>query len=166
MSSTRDHWRIGAKPRAGGFGALAAIIVLVVLATIAAAVVRLGASQSTGAVLDLQAARAYQAASAGLEWGAYQALKGSWTSCSNATHTTDLSADLGMHVTITCNSTAAYKDAYADSTTGAVQVGTIRVYTIDAVACNSSSCPDASQATSATYVERHRRVQVTDKFAP
>jgi MSHA biogenesis protein MshP len=143
--------------RAHGFGAIAAIVVLVILASLAAAVVRLATSQSTGQALDVQAMRAYQAANAGVEWGLYQALKGSWSGCSGATHTTDLSADLGMRVTITCNSRSYNEGADSNGT-----VQTVRLYTIDAVACNSStSCPDASRATSPTYVERHRQVQAT-----
>jgi MSHA biogenesis protein MshP len=172
LASLNPHRRIAAArplaPRAAsaaraglsdrGFGAIAAIVVLVILASLAAAVVRLASSQSTGQALDVQAMRAYQAANAGVEWGLYQALKGSWSGCSGATHTTDLSADLGMRVTITCNS-RSYNEG-ADSVSG--NPLTVRLYTIDAVACNSStSCPDASRATSPTYVERHRQVQAT-----
>lgn len=143
--------------RPHGFGAIAAIVVLVVLASIAAAIVRLGGAEQSLSAQDVQAARAYQAAGAGLEWGLYQALKGSWTTCSGASHTIDLGADLGMRVTVSCSSTA-YNEGVDSS--GNPQSG--RLYTIDATACNApTSCPDASRAVSATYVERHRQVQAS-----
>ena len=132
-----------------GFGAFAAIMVLVVLAAIAAAVVRLSSAQQLGAAQDLGAARAAQAARAGVEWGLYQAFRGSWTSCAGSSQTLDLSTDLGMRVTVSCNSTL-YNEG--ESAPGVPQ--TVRVYTIDAVACNTTtSCPDASRATGPAYVE-------------
>lgn len=140
-----------------GFGAVAAIVVLVVLAAIAAAVVRLSTTEQSMQAQDLLAARAQQAANAGIEWGLYQALKGSWTTCSGASHTVDLSGELGMRVTVTCSSTSYVEGA---DSSGAAQSG--RVYLIDATACNApTSCPDASRAVTATYVERHRQVQAS-----
>lgn len=136
-----------------GFGAVAAIVVLVVLAAISAAVVRLSTSEQSGIATQMQGARALQAAQAGIEWGLYQALRNG--SC--GTSTLDLSADLGMHVTVSCSS-AAYNEGLTSA--GANQP--LHVYTIDAVACNSSSCPDASMAVTPTYVERRRQVSATD----
>lgn len=143
-------------PRAsGGFGAIAAIFVLVVLASLAAAIVRLGQSIQTGSAQDILGARAWAAARAGTEWGLYQALKGSWTSCSGASQMLDLSADIGMRVTVRCSSTL-YNEG--ENTSGAVQ--TLRVYTVDAVACNSTSaCPDNTRAVQPGYIERRRQVQ-------
>jgi MSHA biogenesis protein MshP len=136
-----------------GFGAVAAIVVLVVLSAIAAAVVRLNTSEQGGIAQQVQGARALQAAQAGIEWGLYQALRNG--SCSTAT--LDLSADLGMHVSVSC-SAAPYTEGQDSS--GVNQV--LHVYTIDAVACNSSSCPDASMAVTPGYVERRRQVSATD----
>jgi MSHA biogenesis protein MshP len=146
---------------------VAVIVVLVLLAVLAAAIVRLASSEQAGVAQSLSAARANQAAGAGLEWGLYQALVtgGSWTSCSGATHTIDLSADAGttgMWVTVTCSS-KAYNEGLDSS--GNPQL--LRLFTIDAVACNSSAgCPDAARATSPTYVERHRQVQATNLATP
>ena len=58
--------------RQSGFALPAAIFVLVVVAAIVAAMVRLGASQSSGVNLNLLGTRAYWAAMSGLEWGIYQ----------------------------------------------------------------------------------------------
>ena len=67
----------------------------------------------------------------------------------------DLTADLGMRVTVSCNSTV-YNEG--ESAPGVPQ--TVRVYTIDAVACNATaSCPDASRATGPAYVERRLQTQ-------
>ena len=74
--------------RQHGFGAIAAVLVLVLLAALAAAVVRLANTQQVGAAQEYNAARAAQAARAGIEWGLYQAFLGSWTTCAWLTLTT------------------------------------------------------------------------------
>jgi MSHA biogenesis protein MshP len=140
--------------RSRGFGSIAILVVLVLLAILAAAIVRLSASAQAGAALDDLGARANQAARAGTEFGLYQAMKGPWTSCAGASQTLDLRADLGMSVTVTCNSSAFNE---GESVPGTPKV--LRVYTIDAVACNSSSCPDDTRATQGGYVERKREAQ-------
>jgi len=143
--------------RQRGFGVIASIIVLVILSALAAAFVRFGSvAQSTSAQAVL-ASRALQAARAGTEWGLYQAFKGSWTACSSASQTLDLSTDLGFHVTVSCDSRSYNEGLQSSGATRAV-----RVYTVDAVACNSATCPDNVRATSPGYVERRRQVQATD----
>jgi MSHA biogenesis protein MshP len=144
------HHRV---PGQRGFGAIAAVVVLVLLAALAATVVRLGSAQQLSAAQGLSTARANAAASAGLEWGAWQALKGSWTSCSGASQTLDLSADTGMWVTVRCDSTA-----YNEGETAAGAAAVLRSFTITATACNASSgCPDNSRAVQPGYVERVRQ---------
>ena len=155
MTATHVGQRRG---REAGFGAIAAIVVLVVLASLAAAVVRFGAvAQTTGAQAVL-AARALQAARAGTEWGLYQAFKGSWTTCAGASQTLDLTTDTGFRVTVSCASSVFNE--------GEVSPGvprTVRLFTIDAVACNgSSTCPDNTRAITQGYVERRRQVQAAD----
>ena len=141
----------------GGFGAIAAIFVLVVLASLAAAIVRIGQSTQTGSAQDILGARAWATARAGTDWGLYQALKGSWSTCSGASQTLDLTADTGFKVTVRCTSNV-YNEG--EDATGAVQ--TLRLYTIDAVACNSASaCPDNTRAVQPGYIERRRQVQAT-----
>ncbi len=140
-----------------GFGAIMAIIVLVVLAALAAAIVRLGSvAQATGAQ-NLLSARISQAARAGTEWGLYQAFKGSWTSCSGTSQTLDLSASTGFHVTVSCDSRSFNE---GESAPGTPRV--VRIFTIDAVACNSAACPDNAAATGPTYIERRHQVHASD----
>ena len=137
-----------------GFGVIAAIIVLVVLAALAAAIVRLGNGAQAGIAQNLLSTRALQAASAGTEWGLYQALKGSWTTCTGASQTLDLTASTGFHVTVSCDSRSFNE---GESAPGVPRV--VRIYTVDAVACNSTTCPDNNAATGPGYVERRRQVQ-------
>ncbi|MEY4750880.1 MAG: hypothetical protein RIQ60_3094 [Pseudomonadota bacterium] len=141
-----------------GFGVIAAIVVLVLLAALAAAIVRVGGTAQVSQAQDIQAARAWQAARAGTEWGLYQALKGSWANCAAGTsQTLDLRADTGgMRVTVSCSS-LAYNEGEASPGVPLVR----RVYTLDAVACNAAaSCPDNNAAVQPGYVERRRQVQV------
>jgi MSHA biogenesis protein MshP len=140
-----------------GLGAIAAIMVLVLLAALSAAVVRMTVAQQMGGAQELSAAKASQAARAGIQWGLYQAFKGSWTTCAGTSQTLDLSSDLGMRVTVSCSS-ALYNEG--ESVPGTPQ--TVRVFTIDAVACNSTtSCPDASRVTGPTYVERRMQIHAS-----
>ena len=144
-----------ARPR--GFGSIAILVVLVMLAALAAAIVRLSSSAQTSSALDTLGTRADQAARAGVEWGLYQALKGSWTTCSATSQTLDLRADLGMMATVTCTS-STYNEG--ETSPGVPKV--LRVYTIDAIGCNSSACPDNARAVQSGYVERRRQVQATN----
>ncbi|NRF71124.1 MSHA biogenesis protein MshP [Aquincola sp. S2] len=146
------------RPAQRGFGAIVAIVVVVVLAALAAALVRLGGAAQTGSAQALLAARAAQAARAGTEWGLYQAFKGAWAACSGASQTLDLGAGSGARVTVSCDSRLFNE---GESAPGVAR--TVRIYTIDAVACNGSgSCPDNAAATGAHYVERRRQVQASD----
>ncbi|MDP1681219.1 MAG: agglutinin biogenesis protein MshP [Burkholderiales bacterium] len=61
--------------RQKGFALVTGIFILVVLAGLAAAMVTISTSQHTTVAMDIQSMRAYQAARAGIEWGAYQALQ-------------------------------------------------------------------------------------------
>ena len=55
-----------------GFSIVAAIFLLVALAALGAAIVIVSTTQQVGSALDVQGARVYQAARAGIEWGAYK----------------------------------------------------------------------------------------------
>jgi MSHA biogenesis protein MshP len=140
-----------------GFGAIMAIVVLVLLATLAAAVLRFGSVAQATNAQSVLSARASQSARAGTEWGLYQALKGSWTGCSGASQTLDLTGSTGFHVTVTCDS-RSFKEG--ESAPGTPRV--VRIYTIDAVACSSASCPDNSGATAPNYIEQRQQIQASD----
>lgn len=148
--------------RRQGLGAVAVLVTLVVLASLAAAVLRLSQQANTAVTQDLLALRASAAARAGTEWGLYRAFKGDWSACSGSTATLDLGADLGMRVTVSCDS-RSYNEG--ETTAGVPDV--VRVFTIDAVACNAAAaCPDAAAAVGQSYVERRRQVQAVNAASP
>lgn len=134
-----------------GFGAIVAIVILVTLATISAALVRLGTTQQVTSTQDIVSARAWQTARAGNEWGLYQAL-GPPGSCAPAT-TLDLRATTGFSVTVTCSARS-----FNEGETAPGVPFVTRTYSIEAVACNSAACPDAALAATPGYVERKRLV--------
>lgn len=152
------------RARHGGFGIIAALLVLVVLTVLGAAIARLGWTQQISNSQDLDSARAQQAANAGVEWGLYQALKGGWTACAAASQTIDLRASLGVWVTVTCNSTSYVEGESGSGDPPTFTNKTVRVYLIDAVACNgTASCPDNTRAAGIGYIERRRQAQATDQ---
>jgi MSHA biogenesis protein MshP len=55
--------------RQRGFGIIAAIVILVILAGLSAFIVAVTTTQNITLAQDVQAARAYKAAQAGIEWG-------------------------------------------------------------------------------------------------
>jgi MSHA biogenesis protein MshP len=154
---------VGRSRHQTGFGAIMAVVILVMLASLAAAVVRLSWSSQTGSASDINSARARQAAKAGVEWGLYQALRGSWSGCTASTQTLDLRSATGMWVTVTCASNATpYVEGGDD--TGAARA--VRIYTIEATACNgTAACPDNTAAVREGYVERRSRSSVSDVSA-
>lgn len=135
-----------------GFGAIAAIVILVIMATISAALVRLGTTQQLTSAQDVLSARAWQAARAGNEWGLYQALRAG--SCAG-TASLDLRAATGFLVTVSCSARS-----FNEGETSPDVPLVITTYNIEAVACNTgaAACPDAVLAATPGYVERKRMV--------
>jgi MSHA biogenesis protein MshP len=72
---TRRFPRYPRRLRQAGVGLVTAIFLLVVLAGLAVAMVSVYTAQQASSNLDLQGARAYQAARAGLEWGLFRQLR-------------------------------------------------------------------------------------------
>jgi MSHA biogenesis protein MshP len=144
--------------RVRGFGVIASIFVLVILSALAAALVRFSTVSQTTAAQAVLAAQASLTARAGTEWGLYQAFKGGWTSCSNQSQTLPQPLGQNFQVTVTCDS-RVYNEG--ESSPGTPR--TVRIYTIDAVACNSTTiCPDNTAAATPGYVERRRQVHASD----
>ncbi len=154
---------MNAPQRERGFGAIMAIVVVVIMASLAAALARVGTAQQSGLTQDLLSARAWVAARAGIEWGLFRALSSTtpadaWKTCSAQTQTLDLSATTGFHVAVYCDSTA-YNEG--ESVPGTANV--VRLFRIEATACNSSvSCPDPAMATAPGYIERVRQAIATN----
>lgn len=100
--------------RQQGFSVVAAIFLVVVLAALGAFMVSLSTTQHSSSALDLQGSRAYQAARAGLEWGAWQALKNAaGYACTTGTSTDTLSftGDLADFTTTVACSSSTFDEA-------------------------------------------------------
>jgi MSHA biogenesis protein MshP len=105
-----------------GFSIVSAIFVLVVLAFLGVAMVTFSTTQHQTAAMDVMGSRAYQAARAGIEWGAFQVLPASGgvyaTACRAAPTSSVLAAGTlagtlgGFVVTVNCSATA-HSDAAA-----------------------------------------------------
>ena len=156
MTQRRSHPRRPPLARPHGLGAIAVIVVLVMLAARAAALLRLGLQAQNASTQALLGVRAGVAARSGLEWGLYQAFKGPWAHCSNTSQTIDGGG--GLRVTVSCDSRSFNE---GEDETGNPRV--VWLYTLDAVACSGlGQCPDAVAAVSSNYVERRRQVQAVD----
>ena len=152
------------KMAAQGFAIVSAIFILVVLAVLGAFILNVFTNQQIGSALDVQGARAYQAARAGIEWGVYQvqaaaAYNFSYGTPATAVNTTNPNTRVcpaspssfipgantlsGFTVTVTCL-------ADVDGSGGPT------VFSITSVACNQPSggaCPNTVNPGNA-YVER------------
>ncbi|MES2297881.1 MAG: hypothetical protein V4582_12620 [Pseudomonadota bacterium] len=90
--------------RAAGVGLVTAIFILVVLSGLAVAMMSITSSQQASSALDIQGARAYQAARAGIEWGLFQQLQ--LNVCPNQSITPAATTLSTFTVTVTCARTA------------------------------------------------------------
>ena len=147
--------RTGGKSR--GFSIVAAIFLLVVLAALGAAIVVVSTTQQVGSVMDVQGARTYQAARAGIEWGVYKRTRDNVACAAFPAVPVPVSFTfptaptlVGITVTVTCTD-------YPDGSSTPV----IHVYEIQSTACNQPSggnCPNP--APGSNYIERRLRVTI------
>ena len=155
---TRDS-KTPARAVQGGFGIVTAIFLVVILAAIGVFIISVSTLQQSAQTLDTQGNRAYQAARAGVEWGAHRVLDPNNTlnagsclplnwpaTCGGSTDIASLAGTLSTFtVTVTC--------AETPTTEGNRE---IRVYQLVATACNqpsAGSCPNLGTP-AAGYVER------------
>ena len=133
-----------------GFTMMSMLFILVALAALGVALASLSQRQQLGSAGELAAAKAYQAALAGLEWGSFQILPGSSQPACFGGKSLQLPDQLAdFTVTITCTRTP---------TSGTLTDGsqTPVFYSLVATACNrpaSGACPNAA-TTEPTYTER------------
>ncbi len=135
--------------RQRGFSLVTGIFLLVILAALGAFLVSVSGLFHFSATADLQGARAYQAARAGIEWGAFSTMTppapALAPACFGATNITFASTTLSdFTTTVTC---AAFPFTEAGVP--------VTSYQIIATACNqpvAGACPNNAPGTS--YVER------------
>ena len=144
-----------------GFALVSAIFILVVLAALGGFMVMVSTSQHVGEAVDIEGARAYLAARAGVEWAVYNVLVVDSSSCpTSPTNLSGLAGTLSnFRVTVTCAKT--YGPTTCSST------GTdddICVYQIAATACSPSSgaCPNTAAVGTTSYVERRIQITITN----
>ena len=100
--------RDGRQPRFAGFVLPSAIFLLVILAALAAFLVNISTTQNMTSAQDIQGARAYHAARAGVEWGLYQVLVPAAAACAAST---TLPAPIeGFTVTVACTVAGPYSE--------------------------------------------------------
>lgn len=136
------------KQRQTGLGAIAAIMILVILGSLSAAIVSLSTGQQVSSAQDVLSAQAWQVAVAGSRGAIDQAMTAG--ACGGTWASPDYPAFV---VTVVCASTD-----YKDGETTAGTARELRVFTITATACNGSAgaCPDDAAAAGVGYVERER----------
>ncbi len=127
-----------------GFAIISALFILIVLALLGAFVINISGAQHIGSAQDLLGSRAYQAARAGIEWGAYrqQQLPSSCVGATNLAMPATASTLVGISVTVACN----------------INTGVVRIIS---TACNQpdagGACPNTTNPTE-LYVERQVEV--------
>lgn len=132
--------------RARGFAAITAIFIVIVLGGLGIVIATISAGQQRASTFDLNGVRAYQAARAGIEFGAFDSLRNNAVNCPSGGTTIALSGALtGFWVTVACTGTSHTEAAL------------MTVYNITATGCNRSACPGAPDA---TYVERQLQLTV------
>jgi MSHA biogenesis protein MshP len=126
-----------------GFSIVTAIFLLVVLAALGAFMVTFSTVQHITSAQDVQGARAYQAARAGIEWGSYKVLRN--PPCPVVPTNVPLAGTLaGFVVTVQCTAYGPYPEG----------TSTVNVYTIVSEA-------HLGMLGSSTYVERQLQATVS-----
>ena len=137
--------------RRNGFALPSAIFLMVILAALGVFIVRVNLLQTGSTVLDVLGVNAYQAAAAGTDWGAYQALRviGPGAPCFAPTDLTFAGTSLAPFTTrVTCTRTNTDELGVA-----------VTIYQITATACNQPPCPNLTPA-NANYVSRQITITV------
>ena len=125
-----------------GFSLVSAVFLLVVLAGLGVYAVRLNTLQQQTVTAGLRAAQAFQAARAGVAWGAYTALNGG--GCGTSTLNLTEGATAGFRVSVQCT-----QRTHAEGTS------TINVFVLDVRAeAGAYGGPD--------YVSRRVQSKITD----
>ena len=128
-----------------GFGAIAAIMVLVILAALAAGITTFSTGQQLTSAQDIQSARAWQAAYAGTEWGLYRAFKDN--SCAPTQDWVPPDYP-DFNVNVVC-SAQSYNEGQTELA-GVPVTRVVRVFRVIATASN------AAAVSSSGFVERQR----------
>lgn len=141
--------------RAGGFALILALFLLVSLGAIGAYLLTVSTGQVAAVAQDVNAANAYQAARAGIDWSAYQLLRnpgGAFASgCAGgaASQTLPLAGNLsGFYAQVSCQSPGSEIEAGV----------AVQGYQITVTGCNKTPC---GGVVGPTYAERQLQLTLT-----
>ena len=141
--------------RSRGVGLITAIFLLVVIAGLAVAMVTVYTAQQASSTLDVQGARAYQAARAGIAWGLFR--QRIQDPCETATFAMDASTSLReFTVTVTCTKLEGPANGGGDA-------DALDRWRIRSVACNvplAGVCKDGDGVNTPDYVQRVMEAQL------
>jgi len=148
-----------------GFSVVAAIFVLVVLTLLAVLIASVTGIQQASSQLDVLGVRAYHAARAGMEWGAFQVLDpGNTVACPNLPVCPSIEQNLpvalagslaGFTVTVRCVATNATEG------TRRVAVYDLRVTACSQADAGTGFCPNTAAALPAEYVDRELQASLS-----
>jgi MSHA biogenesis protein MshP len=148
--------------RARGFALVMALFLIVTLAALGVYLLTVSNVQVETGIADEQGARAYQAARAGIEWGAYQVLQNpagvfATTKCvAVANGPIEDIALPGLSPSPTSVFRAQVRcQAFGTETEGGASVSTFR---ITSTGCNDTTCPAAAAVPG--YVERQLQLTI------
>lgn len=136
-----------------GFSLVTAIFILVVLATLMTYMLNLNVLQHSTVALEVQGARAMQAARAGVEYGVYQALNGA--SCSPGVDTTET-----LNFAATETALSLFSVSIDCTATAHTEATTPMVYYIITVLAENGSLALGTDA-NPDYISRKLRVTVS-----
>lgn len=134
--------------RSRGFALVLALFLIVSLAAIGAYLVTVANVQVESTTKDELGARAYQAARAGLEWGAYRVLRDTTCAPGPVVITFPTAELAGFQAEVTCQD-------FGPETEGG---GTVNTFRIVSTGCNLNPC---SGPPGPTYVNRQLQLTVT-----
>lgn len=148
LRATNPHGRVAPRRAHAGFALPAAIFLLVVLGGLAGWLIQLTTATLAQEALELEGARAFQAAQAGVEAGIHSARVNGACATQSLTFPGPLSR---FTATVDCAASSADEGGQ-----------TVTLYAITSVACNQpagGACPNATPTLS-EYAERHVRAVV------
>lgn len=139
-----------------GFSLISAIFLLVVIAALGTFAVTLSTTQHQSAAMDVMGKRAYQAARAGIEWGAFQIIQSNASGTNFAANCHAL-AGTQSSVPLTAPQLAMFNVNVACSTGAASHVDgrEVWVYSVSASAATAGITPG-----DANYIERQLSVTI------
>lgn len=142
--------------RARGFALILALFLLVSLFAIAAYLLTVSTGQLEAGLQDEQGARAYQAARAGIDWGAFQLLRNSGGSFASNCAAGSAAQAFGL-----AEGLADYRAEVSCLLIGSETEGaaTVQVFRLTATGCNRNPC---GSGVDATYVERQLQLTIAN----